>query len=183
MDCKTLRQLRDEYRDGALDGAASHELEQHLADCPACEKLWRSESAWLSLLAEKTPVGSQREAQTFTAGVVRRWTRPRQTGVLARIGRFAAAAAVIALVLSIPALILTQNPPHAQIAATTPKHAPSHPVSVLFSQARQGLDLPRNALQQSAAYLDFDRYFSTWTDPYSAFDLSDFEKAFEPSTF
>ena len=108
MNCERVKELWDEYRDGSLVGADSRGLEQHLADCPACEKRWRRESAVLAILGEKTPIVDSKPG-AFTAAVVRRWDRAGQPTVLARIGRMTAAAAAIALMLTAAAMMVDRG--------------------------------------------------------------------------
>src|ERR1041384_6053405 len=100
MNCERLQQLWDDYRDGQLAGPDARGLEQHLADCPACEKLWRGESAWLGILGEKTPVSSAAAARAVSTAVPRRWSRWQRPSVIGRISRMTAAAAVIAVIIT-----------------------------------------------------------------------------------
>lgn len=158
MNCEQVQSLTDAYRDGELQGPEAQALEQHLADCTACEHHWRRESAWMAVLAEKTPIVGGPSTDEFTARVVRRWNRQNQPNVLARIGRLSAAAAVIALMLSLAAVFVLQGPGSPSDKGTTvavSTDPQASPISVLMADAWRGARAPRAAIHQTTAYLDF----------------------------
>lgn len=168
MNCQRVREIWDEYRDGTLDEYDAGGLEQHLADCPRCEKLWRGESAWLSVLGEKAPMASEQDAAAFTAAVMRRWDRQHhRPSIAARIGRLTAAAAVIAVMLSLAAVMVKHREgsgPPASIATGAQRPEQIDSIGVLIA----GIDAPamavRQAFNSSSAYLDGERYVDRFVE-------------------
>lgn len=161
MNCEEVNSLTDSYRDSELQGPLARELEQHLADCPACERRWRDDSAWMAVLSEKTPLSGGPSAEQFTASVLKKWHRQKQPSVLARIGRLTAAAAVIALMLSLAGVFVMQGtgPSGGNLGAGSAlSPATESPISVLMADAWRGARAPRAAIHQTAAYIDFAHF-------------------------
>ena len=161
MNCERVRQLWDEYRDGQLSGPEARGLEEHLADCRSCEKLWRAESGWLAVLSENAPVSTDVEARAFSAAVVRRWSRQDRPSIVGRIVRFSAAAAVVAAMLSIPAVVVERN--QTPVAAGSGETqslavAPSASDAFLVGQINGPVVAVRDAFDSTSQWLDVNRY-------------------------
>jgi anti-sigma factor RsiW len=160
MNCDKVRLLWDEYRDGTLEGAEARGLEEHLADCPQCEALWRHESAWLAIIGEKAPISTEAESQAFTAATLRRWSHRRQPGIVGRIVRFTAAAATIALMLSLATILVRHSGPGAPASGPlAPLHvAAPPPEAALVAQINAPVLAVREAFNHTSRWLDVDRY-------------------------
>lgn len=161
MNCEQVRQLWDEYRDGGLHGVEAHGLEQHLADCPSCEKLWRRESSWLNVLGEKTPIVDEKPG-AFAASVVKRWERAGQPSVIGRITRLSAAAAVIVLMLSLAALMVDrgESSPATRVAVNPQVDS----VGVLIAGITGPTTAIRDTFDRTAALLDVSSYTDSVVD-------------------
>ena len=166
MNCNHARELWDRYRDGDLAGPEAQELENHLADCDGCERLWRKESGWLAVLGDATPISTEQESREFTGRVLRALrvaeSRP---NVFGRIGRYVAAAAVVAVMVT---LALSQFwSGSGGVVNGTRESVVSQPSSsdgVLFAQATAPVSAVRDALEGASQLLDVDRYTNDLAD-------------------
>lgn len=164
MNCERVQQLWDDYRNGQLpaDSADARGLEQHLADCPECEELWRSESGWLAVLGEKTPIAGEAEAAAFTAQVLRRWSRGNRPSVIGRIMRLSAAAAVVAAMISLATLMVQRDRGPAEPSAQPV--AQINTSQVLLAQIDAPVIAVRQAFDTTSQLLDGDRYLTSFVE-------------------
>ena len=162
MNCERVQQLWDDYRDGLLAGAEARGLEQHLADCPECEALWRSESGWLRILGEKTPIAGDAEAAVFTEHVLRRWSRSHQPSAIGRIVRLSAAAAVVAAMISLATTMVQHE--RGLVEAPTEPAAQFNASEVLLAQVDAPVVAVRQAFDTTSQLLDGSRYVNSFVE-------------------
>ena len=55
MNCQEIADLMDGYLDGELDALTSQKIEQHLRDCPKCERAYEVETAMAHAISQAAP--------------------------------------------------------------------------------------------------------------------------------
>lgn len=97
-ECDKIQELWDEARDGGPACSAATELQNHLRACGDCQRLWEAESRWLGVLESERHAAPRGDARLLAEKF---WTlRQRRSPylVLARLGRWAMAAAAVLVV-------------------------------------------------------------------------------------
>ena len=84
MNCTRLTQVLDGYLDGELDRATGEEIEQHLANCPACTAARREREALRNAIRAQAPRFSAPASLKQT--VHRSLARPRSSAVVSAAG-------------------------------------------------------------------------------------------------
>ena len=84
MNCTRLTQVLDGYLDGELDRATGEEIEQHLAQCPACTAARREREALQNAIRAQAPHFSAPAALKQT--VHRSLAHPRSSAVFSAAG-------------------------------------------------------------------------------------------------
>ncbi|MCS6923982.1 MAG: zf-HC2 domain-containing protein [Fimbriimonadales bacterium] len=96
MRCEQVRNLLNEYVDGALSGALRDQLQAHLASCAECRREWRWVQAIWRGLSDLPPVAPPPDLHARIMTHVRAHTRAREAQQRIAFWRWAGAAAVAA---------------------------------------------------------------------------------------